>query len=243
MTLVRPLVALIDVDAAGSATAAWAAASQLAKTGLARAVEGALRVAAVGVHVAVMRVGRRQSCFKAALVDVGAVRAIAPVPRRRARARVAQGALCSDQVGAGRLLMAEVRAKRAFIYVGAGDPITRVSRRARANKRAGEVGTVVTVEAVVRPFCALVDLRARCGRGTVPTVAAADSICEMRRLHWAAETVTIAWTAARCAGRVARCTGGPAVGKIAGGTRRDANASMKMRGLGRTTRAVTRTSG
>lgn len=215
MAKINALRALVNVDAdlpvvVEMGVGARAGGTEALK---ARARVRCLQVGARRKWWAVARVGCRQWRGDRALVDVGAIDAVAPVARRRAGARVRAaklGIVLTGGVSARGARRADVGAECTFVDVRARDAVAGVARRACARERACRIGAPTHVEAVVRARRALVDLRAGRHALLVAACAAARATGEVWRVGWAACACARARAIARRAACVARCARRPA---------------------------------
>ena len=146
-----------------------------------------------------MRAGGRYGTRDRALVHICTIDTIAPVAGDVASASIRTALIrvvCSSRVRAGSARAADVRARRALVDVGAADAVTSIPGRAGARERAGRVGAVVDVEAIVRSGGAFVDLSTRSAGARVAALAHALTADEMRRLNGAARALVVVGAAA-----------------------------------------------
>lgn len=126
--------------------------------------EATIQIDAVGISMAIARLRSRHHRLRTAFVHISAKKAIAPVARAAALARVPQRADGANQVVARGVSTARVCTSHALVNVCAVYAVARVARWTLTKVSACQVGAVVGIVAVVRTGGALIDLRARGAR-------------------------------------------------------------------------------
>lgn len=194
------LGALVNIDAGVDTIAAVAQGTRTRKI--------ALRIRAVCIAVAIIRLSCRRRLRQRTLIDIATEETVSAIARLCAVARIPRGTDRPDEVGArSPFLRAEVRASGAFVDVGAADAVARVARRALAREGARKIGAVFgAAEAIMCAGHTFVDLLARRRARLVATHACACTTHEVRRRSGTACAAIGSCAAASNTARVTRGT-------------------------------------